>query len=55
MRTNIEDAFDRFLEQEWMNALHVAAVEPSGWVAGKIGVEKPAFRPPKKVGNTVPK
>jgi hypothetical protein len=40
MREEIEDAWQRVVEQKWMDALNVAAMEPFSWEAAGAKVCK---------------
>jgi hypothetical protein len=37
---DVGDAFKKFLEQKWKDALNVAAAEPGGWEGNRVKAEK---------------
>jgi hypothetical protein len=54
IREKIEDVFQRFVEQKWMDALNVAATEPFSWeAAGAKAYKGPGEgnRGPKEQGD----
>jgi hypothetical protein len=34
MRTEIEEAFKKFIEEKWRDVLNMAAAEPANWEVG---------------------
>jgi hypothetical protein len=52
----VEEAFEKFVEQKWRDALNVAAVEPAGWEETGARTDKPEAEKgmgcPRKAGGT---